>query len=344
MRKKTAALVALILVAAMLAALAAGCSSGQPAPQKQAAGQNEKPQKIVIAYTPWIGYGALFVAQDKGMFKSRGLDVELQSIEGVGDRKQALAAGKIQAMAASLDVSVAAAGEGVPMKFVWAFDASNGADGLIVKKGKGIEKVADLKGREVAFHKGSSSHLFLDTVLEKAGLSEKDIKVVDMKASEAASAFMAGKVDAAVTWEPHLSKAVAAGDKILVSTKDTPGLIADVLAFREDFVKNNPAAVQAVVDALAEATEFLNKNPAEASKILAAAFKSKPEEAAADMRTVKFYDLKDNLEFYGTKEKPGPIFDVGNRAGKFYVGLKLLSQAPDLTKFVDDTFIKKVKK
>lgn len=101
----------------------AGCGLSQPA-QQQAA------QKIIIAYTPWTGYGALFGAQDKGMFKARGLDVELQSIEGGGDRKQALVAGKIQAMAASLDVAVSAAGEGVPLKYVWVFDTFAGADGL----------------------------------------------------------------------------------------------------------------------------------------------------------------------------------------------------------------------
>ena len=330
---------AMLLVGVMFAAVAAGCGS-TPAQQKT----EKKPQSIVIAYTPWTGYGALFVAKEKGMFKSRGVEVELQSIEGVGDRKQALVAGKIQAMAASLDVSVSAAGEGVPMKFVWAFDASAGADGLIVKKDAGIATVADLKGKQVAYHKGSSSHFFLSTILEKAGLKESDINSVDMKASEAASAFMAGKVDAAVTWEPHLSKAKAAGDIVLSTTKDTPGLIADVLAFREEYVKSNPETVQAVVDAMAEATAFMAKNPDETNKILGTAFKMKPEEVAADIATVKFYDLQANLEFYGSKDKPGPIYDVGKRAGAFYVNLKLLSKAPDLTKYIDDSFIAKVKK
>lgn len=164
-----------------------------------------------------------------------------------------------------------------------------------------------------------------------------------MKASEAASAFMAGKVDAAITWEPHLSKAVAAGDVLLASTKDTPGLIADVLAVREDLAKNNPETVQALVDALAEATEYMNKNPEESNKIIAAAFKMKPEEVADDIKTIKFYDLKGNLEFFGTKEKPGPIFAVGKQASDFYIKLKLMSQAPDLNKYLDNTFINKVK-
>ena len=337
MQKK---IVAALLLAFMLV-MAAGCGSTQTAQPKE---QPKAAPKVIIAYTPWTGYGALFVAQSKGMFKARGVDVELQAIEGVGDRKQSLAANKIQAMAASLDVSVSAAGEGLPMKFVWAFDSSHGADGIIVKKGAGIEKIADLKGKQVAFHKGSASHFMLYTLLEKAGLSDKDITAVDMKASEAASAFMAGKVEAAVTWEPHLSKAKAAGDIVLATTKDTPGLIADVLAVSDDFNSKNPQTVQAIVDALAEATEYIKKNEDDASKIMAEAFKMKPEEIKADLGTIKFYDLATNLEFYGTKEKPGAIYDVGKKAGTFYHGLKLISKVPDLTKYIDGSYVSKVKK
>lgn len=332
-------LLALLLTVAF-AVTVAGCGGSNQATQQS----KQEKKTITIAYTPWTGYGALFVAKEKGFFKEKGVDVELQSIEGVGDRKQALVADKVQAMAASLDVATSAAGEGVPMKFVWAFDASNGADGLIVKNGKGINTVADLKGKEIAFHNGSASHFFLSTVLKKAGLTDSDIKPVDMKASEAASAFMAGKVDAAVTWEPHLSKAVAAGDKVLTSTKDTPGLIADIIAFRDEFVKSNPEQVQAVVAALAEASDYIQQHPDESNKIIADALKMKPEDIADDMKTVKIYTLNDNLSFYGTKEQPGPIFAVGKAAGEFYVDIKVLPKVPDLSGYIDNEFVLKLKK
>jgi NitT/TauT family transport system substrate-binding protein len=332
--KKSLAL-ALVLVFALTAVLA-GCGSSQPAqPQAKPA------QKVIIAYTPWTGYAALFVAQSKGMFKARGLDIELQAIEGVGDRKQALAAGKIQGMAASIDVAISAA-ETMPMKFVWAFDSSAGADGLLSKpEFKGL---ADLKGKQVAYHKGSASHLMLTEMLAKAGMKDSDIVSVDMKASEAAAAFMAGKVDAAVTWEPHLTKAVKAGGKLLASSKDTPGLIADVLVFKEDYVKANADTVQKIVEAMAEATEFLLKNQAEASKMVAEGMKMKPEDVTADFPTLKFYDLKESLEFYGTADKQGPMYAVTKKAAQFYVDQKVLKAVPDVGKIIDSSFILKIKK
>ena len=335
MQKRT---LAFILLIAMLAVVAAGCGSGKPAQSEKPAAKSEP---IIIAYTPFTGYGALFIAQEKGIFKSKGLDVQLQAIEGVGDRKQALVANKIQAMAASLDVAVSAAGEGVPLKVVWAFDSSAGADGLLARADKGIKSMADLKGKQVAYHTGSTSHFFLSTLLEKAGLKDKDIQSVDMKASEAAAAFMAGKVDAAITWEPHLSKAKAAGATILASSKDAPGLIADVLLIGDELVKKQPDKAKAIVAAMAEATDFMAKNPDETNKILGTVFKQKPEEVAADIKTLHFYDLKGNQEFFGTTEKPGPIYEVANKAGQFYVNLKVLSKAPDVSKFIDGSLLGK---
>lgn len=326
-----------LLVLTVAALFVAGCGASKTATQNTAA------KKVVIAYTPWPGYGPLFVAQEKGFFKKHGVDVELQSIEGVGDRKQAFVANRIQGMATAVDVAVTAAGEGVPLQMVWAFDSSNGADGLIVKKDAGINSVADLKGKEIAFHSGSTSHLFLATILQKAGLSDKDIKPVDMKASEAASALMAGKVPAAVTWEPYLSKAAAAGDKVLATSKDTPDLIADILIFRQDTVKNDPQVVQGVVAALAEATDYMAKNPDESNKIIGTALKEKPEDVATDMKTIKMYDLAGNQAFFGTADKPGLLYAISKQVGEFFANLKILPQAPDVSKFIDSTFINKVK-
>ena len=332
----------LLLVALLLVSLAAGCGKSEPAKTAQPA-QPAKTEPIIIAYTPWNGYGALFVAARQGLFKAKGLDVQIQSIEDVGARKQAIVAKRIQGMAASVDVSIAALGQEVPLKFVWAFDASAGADGLLVTKASGIKTIADLKGKEVAYHKGSASHLYLSTLLKKNGMKDDDIISVEMKASEAASALMAGKVPAAVTWEPHITKAAAAGNIILSTTKDTPALIADVLALHSDFVKANPDAVQKIVAAMSEATDFIQKNPGEAAKIMAVELKEKPEETLEGNKTIQFYNLKDNLSLFGTKEKPGALYEVAKIAGEFYVGQKILTKAPDVSNVFDNTFITKIK-
>lgn len=330
----------LVFLLVVIMAVVAGCgSSGQPAKTAEPA---KEAKKITVALPTFTGYGPLLVAKEKGFFKTKGLDVDLQVIDGLGERKQAMLANKIQGMATALDVAVSLEGD-VPTKMVWAFDTSNGADGIVVKNGKGINTVADLKGKEIALPEAATSHFFALNVLDKAGLSDKDVKIVNMTAGEAGAAFVAGKVDAAVTWEPWLSKGAKAEGKVLVSTKETPGLIADVVTFRADFVKNNPDQVQAFVAALKEATEFMAANKDEAYKIMAAGFKMKPEEIAADMETLTFYDLKGNLTFFGTPEKPGQIYDVAKKAGQFYFDKKKISKLPNAAEMIDSSFINKVK-
>jgi len=87
---------------------------------------------------------------------------------------------------------------------VVAIDDSNGGDGIVALKD--IKSIADLKGRKVAVNEGSVSEFYLNVLLGKAGLKESDLKTVNMTAADAGSAFVAKRVDAAVTWEPWLTR------------------------------------------------------------------------------------------------------------------------------------------
>jgi len=118
---------------------------------------------------------------------------------------------------------------------VLALDDSHGGDGMVAKKE--IKTIKDLKGKTVAAQLGGgASYFWLAYVLGQNGLKLSDLKLVDMKAGDAGSAFVAGKVDAAVTWEPWLSKARETPfGHVLLSSDRTPGIIVDSLAFKPIF-------------------------------------------------------------------------------------------------------------
>ena len=88
-----------------------------------------------------------------------------------------------------------------------------------------------MKGKKVAATLGQCNQLLLQKALEKAGLTDKDIQLVNMNPDDAGAAFAAGKIDVAVTWEPWITK--ISGEKkghVIFSSKETPNLILDVLA------------------------------------------------------------------------------------------------------------------
>ena len=91
--------------------------------------------------------------------------------------------------------------------------------------------MAGLKGKSVAFEQGAISQFFLNVLLKKNGLTQADITAVNMTAADAGTAFVAGQVDAAFTWEPAPSLgANSANGHQIASSAELPEVIVDVLA------------------------------------------------------------------------------------------------------------------
>ncbi|WP_232698090.1 ABC transporter substrate-binding protein [Brevibacillus daliensis] len=316
-----------------------GCSSNQATPgggSKEQAGTAEKtPLKVTLP--TWTGYGPLFLAKEKGLFEKHGVDVELSIIEGLAERKQALAGGQVDGMATALDVQVTLAAAGVPMQVVWLLDDSYGGDGLIAKNN--IPSVADLKGKKVAFEQGSTSHLLILTALKEANLTDKDVEMVQMSAGDAGAAFVAGKVDAAVTWEPWLTKATQADGKILVSTKELSGIIVDTVGFKKDVIEQRPDDIKAFVAAMAEAMDYWKQNPEESNGIMAKGLKIELAEFTGTVTGLKFLHKEENKTLFGSVGSKGAIYDSTKNTIDFYVEQKIIDKALNAEDVLNPTFV-----
>ncbi|MCW0311849.1 putative aliphatic sulfonates-binding protein [Pantoea ananatis] len=86
------------------------------------------------------------------------------------------------------------------------------AEVILVSQNSPLKSVADLKGKKVAFQKGSSSHNLLLRALEEAGLSIKDIQPVYLTPADARAAFQQGNVDAWAIWDPYYSAVLLQGN------------------------------------------------------------------------------------------------------------------------------------
>src|SRR5207302_4027509 len=162
-----------------------------------------------IGLVTWIGYGPLYIAQEKGFFREQKLDVDLQRIEGDVERRAAIASGRLDGIALTLDSMIVLRTNGIPLRTVMAIDVSNGGDGIVAVKD--IHSIEDLKGKQIAFPMGLPSHFFLYSALKTRNMDISAVKPINMDADAAGSAFASGNLDAAVTWEPGLSKADEVG-------------------------------------------------------------------------------------------------------------------------------------
>ncbi|MCK4761170.1 MAG: ABC transporter substrate-binding protein [Candidatus Aminicenantes bacterium] len=261
----------------------------------------QKPNSFKIGIVSWVGFGPFYIAEEMGFFKKEGVVGEIWKIENDGALRSALTSGELQGIIGSLDSLASGIANGLKAKVVLKIDESNGSDGILAVNS--IKNISDLKGKKVAFPKGVPPHFFLLNLLRKEGLSSKDIVPVYMEAGDAAVAFMAGKVDAAVTWEPWLSRADKPeyGHKI-ISSLEAPGIIVDMFAFSEKTLKLRKKEAAAVLSAWFRALDFLQKNPREGCEIISRNMGIEAEEVMEMLKGLRFADYRENLQYFKSGE------------------------------------------
>lgn len=289
-------------------------------------------EPLRVAHSTWVGYGPFYIARDKGFFAEEGVEVELSIIEQTPMKMGAFNAGQIDLVASTADEFPTYMRDGYPVKYILAVDSSNGGDGIVSKTD--IADVAGLKGKTVAFEEGSVSQFFLNALLLKAGLTQADIQPVNMTATDAGVAFVAGRVDAAVTWEPHLSLGAKAEDgKILITSKEAPGLIVDVVAVSEETLNARQEEIAGFVRAWQKALDYLAANPDDAYAIMAqgvGGWLQDPAEFAGAATGIEYLTLDRNREMFGTVEAPGQLAETTDNAITVWGGLGKI-KATDLT-------------
>ena len=319
---------------ALLLALVApsAAAQGTPPATPQASGT------IRLAVSSWVGYGPLWLAEEKGFFYEEGINVDLTLVEVSADRITAMKAGRLDASATTVDTWTLFAAQGAELVQVLATDESAGGDGIVAKKE--IATIADLKGKTVAFQSASTSQFFLAYALDQNGLTLDDVEPLDMSSGDAGAAFVAGQVDAAVTWQPWLSQARETEfGHVLLDTRQTPGVIVDTVAFRPEFVEENPPAVAAFVRAYYRAVDYWKSNPDDANAIMAQSLTMETPDFVATLADLQLWGAEENRAYFGTPDAPGPIFDLVTQAGEFYQRIGVTDNVPDPQTIVDPRFV-----
>ncbi|NOU70556.1 aliphatic sulfonate ABC transporter substrate-binding protein [Paenibacillus sp. LMG 31458] len=300
-------------------------------------------EPIKLALSPWPGWFVWYLVKEKGFFEKNGVNVDLVWFPVYSDSLSALASGKVDANSQTLSDMLAPASKGIKLKAVLVNDNSNGGDGVVVKPS--INSLKDLKGKKVATELGTVDHLLMLTALEKGGLAEKDVAYTNMTVNDAGPAFISGNLDAAVLWEPFLSKAVQEGKgKLLFSSKDTPGLIPDLLVFKEEITKNRPEDVKKIINAWFDALDYWKANPEESLKIMAKAAETPVDEYKSGVDSVKIFQLEDNVKAFQKGDNLESLHFTSQKTAVFLKGLDMLTSIPKSESFLDGHFVEEVLK
>lgn len=296
-------------------------------------------ETLRVAHDQWIGYSGVFIAQDNGYFDDAGLNVETVSFSGPGDTLPPLVGGHVDiALTTGQNLAMIGAKSDVGIRAIYFLDTSDGADAVVAAEG--IKTPADLKGKRVAVTRNEVNHLLLMVALDSAGLGEDDIRLVDMSADDAGAAFLAGKVDAAVTWEPWVTKAKSGGGNVVFTSADAPNIIMDTISVTQDTLANRSEVLTAFIGAVDRGVAFLESNPDESRAIIAKWLDVSEADVDGMLAGDKIYDLADNERLLGTDGNTGPIYDAMATVIEFLIDQNLIDSRPDPASLIDPSLVR----
>jgi sulfonate transport system substrate-binding protein len=154
---------------------------------------------------------------------------------------------------------------------LYALSVPNAAHGVLVPNNSPIHTLADLKGKRVAFGKGSSAHNILLRTLKYAGLTYSDIQPTYLGPAEASAAFNGGQIDAWVVWDPYYALAEEQfGARVIASTEKIPQLASQSFYIaNKHFAQQHPAILHAALDSIIETIKWADTHRDEVAKLTA---------------------------------------------------------------------------
>jgi NitT/TauT family transport system substrate-binding protein len=319
--------------------LAVACTQ-QPnntAPSATSSPSPSSSQPLISATNNWVGYSGHHVAVKKGFFAQEGLKIQDLFFQSSSEEVTAVLAGKV-------DIAWLTSGDAIQMiakdpsfKMIYLVDYSNGGDGII---GRNINSPQDVKGKTIARENVLFERVLLQAYLKKAGLTESDLKIKDMTAAEAATAFASKQVDLAVTYEPYMTKSVTqGGGKVLFSTKGT-NLIADVVAVKAELLKTRQKDLQAYFRAVDKSVKLLNASNPEALKIAGDKLGVSAAEVKEQLTGVKLFDVEGNKTIAFNKSSPNSLIGNLELTAKAAAEFKIVPQPLQVESLYDDSIVK----
>nr|WP_244818180.1 sulfonate ABC transporter substrate-binding protein [Caballeronia sp. Lep1P3] len=188
------------------------------------------------------------------------------------------------------------------------------AEGVVVAHDSPIKSVADLKGKKIAFNKGSDVHWFIVALLRKHGLDYSDIHPVFLPPADARAALERQAIDAWAIWDPFLAAAQAQSNARLIA--DAQGVASHHQFFlsQREFAQKRKDVLAVTMDALGRQGQWVRQNTAA---------------AAAQLAPIQGLDaaiIKAGLEHYEHVYKPidGSVLAQQQRIADAFYDLKLI--------------------
>jgi NitT/TauT family transport system substrate-binding protein len=259
------------LVALMGSAAACG-SDGGSGGDTDAGGVDQ----VKVGVIPIVDVAPIYLGQQKGFFKSRNIELTMESGQGGAAIVPGVVSGQFQFGFSNFTSLLIAQTKNVPIKTVANGVASTGEQGkdfgaVMVKADSPIRTAADLVGKKVSVN--TLKNIGDTTVREsvrKAGGDPKNINFVEVPFANAPAALEEGQVDAVWVVEPSLSQVKAAGGRLVASNyvDAAPNLSVAAYFTSAKLAGEDADLVKRFTEAINESLTYADGHPDEVRAVL----------------------------------------------------------------------------
>jgi NitT/TauT family transport system substrate-binding protein len=318
------------------APVASAVASAAPAPPPKPA-----LPPLRIAYSDWPGWTAFEVGIQKGWFKEAGVDTDFEWFE-YSPSMEAFTAGKVDAVMMVMGDALVTGAPGARSVAVLITDYSNGNDMIIARPP--IDSLKGLKGKKVGLEIGLVEHLLLLKGLEKVGMKEGDVKLVNVITHETAQTLASKDVDAVGAWQPNSDQALkaVAGSRAIWTSAETPGLIYDLLNVSPKSLAERRADWVKVVKVWDRIVRYV-RDPAhreEVVKLMAARAGVPAEQYAKYMPGTRFLSPEEALQRFEKKDGLDSLYGSAKVADDFNVANKVYAAHQPIDEYIDPSLSK----
>lgn len=286
-----------------------GCQSGDANKSTESSDAKKSNVVLRIGAQPYPLYSSIYVAKKLGYLdeelKKVGATYEWTDFKSGPLVNEAVAAGSEDIGFMADMPAILAKSSGQEIEIIGNVAYGEKALAILVGADSDITSPSQLKGKKIAYVKGSYAQHLLALVLKNAGLTFDDIESVNLAAGDMQAALEGKQIDAAVLWEQFVSKLTSEGRaKVLV---DGTGIKRGnmVTYSTKEFAEKNPEVIQAYIKAGQRASEYIKTNPKEAAEAIASDFGVTPDLMTKIFNNLTFTQAltKDDIEEIKTVEQ-----------------------------------------
>lgn len=293
-------------------------------------------EPLHIGYSDWPGWVAWQVAIDKGWVKDAGVDAKFEWFD-YSASMDAFSAGKLDADMVTNGDALVMGGNGSKSVMIMLTDYSNGNDMIVGKPG--TKSLADLKGQKVGIEVGLVEHLLLVNGLQKMGIPEDSVSLVNVKTNETPQVLSSGSVAAIGAWQPVAGEAMkgAPGAHPLYTSAQQPGLIYDVIAVKPESYAAHKEDWRKLVGVWDKVVKYIGdpKTRPDALKIMAARTGVTPEAYGKFLNGTKLLTLAEAKAIFVDKDGFGSLYGSSRNADRFNVKFKVYKDPQDVKTYID---------